>query len=252
MTGIRRCQRIGGNNKLIWQESGVMGMEIQDELEKPFDASQIKKREGKYEYLEIQDVIQRLNMVLGYDGWEFAVVEREKTDKELIVFGELRVRGEHGIISKMQCGRKKIIFPKGSDVPLDLGNDWKSAIGDCIKKCATLFGVGLYLTDEATDSFNDFSDYNRPIPKEEQPQKPKQASRPQTASASQASDDVDEIGTMKNEALGLEKKVLIMTGESQMTLRERLLNSRALPSTANALLDYTTKLNDLLEEGVNG
>ena len=225
-------------------------MSIQSELEKPFDAAQIKKRENKYEYLEIQDVVQRLNTVLGYDGWDFSILEREQTDKELIVFGAMVLRGEHGSVTKMQCGRKRIIFQKGSTIPMDLGNDWKSAIGDCIKKCATLYGVGLYLPEGTNDSYSGFSEYNQPDTGQKPPRKPNQPS-PSDAPATDAA-DVDEMGTMKNEALGLEKKVMIMTGETQIALRNRLINSRVLPDSANGLLDYVTKLQDLLEEGVSG
>lgn len=38
----------------------------------------------------------------------------------------------------------------GSPVPLDIGNDFKSATTDCMKKCASLFGIGadVYEADE--------------------------------------------------------------------------------------------------------
>jgi hypothetical protein len=50
-----------------------------------------------------------------------------------------------------QWGSQKIKRGRGNGTILDLGFDFKGATTDCLKKCATLVGVGLYLTrkDEA-------------------------------------------------------------------------------------------------------
>ena len=171
---------------------------IQDELKSTFDRGEIKKREGKYEYLEVQTVVQRLNDILGYDGWDFTIMEREQTEQELIVFGSMVVRGEEGSVTRMQCGRKRIAFKRGSDIPMDLGNDWKSAIGDCIKKCATLFGVGLYIKDDAPYGGADNNSGRR------QPQQ--QQSRQEPNEPSQPACEVDEVKEMQASLSQVEKK----------------------------------------------
>ena len=46
--------------------------------------------------------------------------------------------------------RKVIDEYTGSPIPLDIGNDFKAATTDCMKKCASLFGIGadVYEADE--------------------------------------------------------------------------------------------------------
>ncbi|MDP3795184.1 MAG: Rad52/Rad22 family DNA repair protein [bacterium] len=118
-------------------------------LEKPFDPSQIKQREGSFgdvlDYIEGPTVIQRLNEA--FDGeWSFEVVEYKVIDEEVLVIGKLSANG----IVKTQFGKSKITRHKESKKVISLGDDCKAASTDCLKKCATLFGVGLHLYLEET------------------------------------------------------------------------------------------------------
>jgi len=211
---------------------------IQEELDAMFDRGQVKKREGKYEYVEIRPVIQRLNDVLGYSGWSFKVTSTAETNLTLMVWGEMTVHTNDQDATRMQCGRKAIAFKKNSDVPLDIGNDWKSATSDCIKKCATLFGVGLYLSD----------DEYQPDTRENNPSPPRDTTSGSKKSPP-AEDTPDSIGALKTAAFELEKNVLRLTGETRIVMRERVLGSKNLPDTENGLMDYQAKLTDLLKEG---
>lgn len=105
-------------------------------LEKHFTADQIKQRQGEYgdilDYLEGATVIQRLNEAFDAE-WSFEIMEHLIQEKEILVLGKLTAQG----ITKTQFGNKLR--------EVSAGDDLKAATTDCIKKCATLFGIGLHL-----------------------------------------------------------------------------------------------------------
>jgi len=112
-------------------------------LEKPFGKEQIKQRKGTYgnmlDYVETHAVIQRLNDA--FDGnWCFEIMSQDQHAGEVVVSGKLTADG----ISKMQFGSNKISTSKQGEV-ISIGDDLKAATSDCLKKCATLFGIGLHL-----------------------------------------------------------------------------------------------------------
>jgi hypothetical protein len=112
-------------------------------LEKPFGKEQIKQRKGNFgdmiDYVETHAVIQRLND--SFEGqWSFEIITQEKEGSEVIVLGKLTVEG----VSKTQFGSNKISLSKAGEV-ISIGDDWKAAGSDSLKKCASLFGVGLHL-----------------------------------------------------------------------------------------------------------
>jgi len=112
-------------------------------LEKPFEANQIKQRKGTYggmlDYVETHAVIQRLNDAFDAN-WNFEIISHEVQDNEVIVLGKLTAND----VVKMQFGSNKISVSKQGEV-IGLGDDLKAASSDCLKKCATLLGVGLHL-----------------------------------------------------------------------------------------------------------
>ena len=115
-------------------------------LEKPFEPSQIKQREGMFgktlDYIEGHAVIQRLNEAFEAE-WSFSILKNEvlKETDEVIVLGELRAAN----VVKTQFGSSKITRAKGSGEPISIADDYKAAATDCLKKCATMLGVGLHL-----------------------------------------------------------------------------------------------------------
>ena len=115
-------------------------------LEKPFDASQIKRRQGNHgdvlDYIEAHAVIQRLNDAFEAN-WSFEVDKYEMREDEVIVLGKLTAAG----ITKMQFGSAEITKDDQGKV-ICLGDDLKASATASIRKCATLFGVGLYLYEE--------------------------------------------------------------------------------------------------------
>lgn len=118
-----------------------------DILEKEFEASQIKKRRGPFgadlDYVEAADVIRRLNQA--FDGeWSFEIMEHEQMFDEVVVLGKLTAQG----ISKSQFGNHQITKAKKDGAVVNIGFDLKAAASDCLKKCATHFGVALHLYSE--------------------------------------------------------------------------------------------------------
>lgn len=120
-----------------------MEQTIREVLEREFEPNLIKKRKGRgglvLDYLETATVIRRLNEAFGSD-WSFKILEHgvDSEAKAVWVLGELTAFG----LTKQQFGAKDI-YEKST-----LGDNLKSAASDCLKKCATLFGVGLHLYEE--------------------------------------------------------------------------------------------------------
>ena len=115
-----------------------METEAINSLGVPFSKNLVKARRqaGKsLSYLETHSVIDRLNAVWK-DKWSFEIVEILKGGEYVVVKGRLS-SPEGTVKENFGSGR---LFQKG-----DPGDSYKSAASDCLKKCATLFGVGLEL-----------------------------------------------------------------------------------------------------------
>ena len=121
-----------------------MEKQIRDILEFPFASEMIKQREGSYgrvlDYVEGWAVIQRLNEAFGGD-WDFEVKAYETLEEEVVVLGKISANG----IVKCQFGSSAITRAKETGKPISIGDDFKSAATDALKKCASLLGVALYL-----------------------------------------------------------------------------------------------------------
>jgi len=124
-----------------------------DLLEKPFTPEQIKRRQGTngdvLDYIEGCAVIQRLNECFDAE-WIFEIQEHRVYDDEVVVLGNLTAQG----VSKSQFGKSRITRSKKDNSIISLGDDLKAAATDCLKKCATLFGVGLHLYFDAPAGTN--------------------------------------------------------------------------------------------------
>ena len=112
-----------------------------DVLTRPFDASEIKQRDGRkgkrFDYVETHSVIARLNEA--FEGqWSFKVLDRIIEEGEIAVLGEFSAEGE----TKQQWGSRE--RNRGST----LGDCLKASTSDSLRKAATLFGVGLHLYGE--------------------------------------------------------------------------------------------------------
>ncbi len=122
-------------------------------LEKPFAPEQIKRRQGTngdvLDYIEGCAVIQRLNECFDSE-WIFEIQDHRVYDDEVVVLGKLTLQG----ISKSQFGKSRITKSRKDNSIISLGDDLKAAATDCLKKCATLFGVGLHLYFDVPQTAN--------------------------------------------------------------------------------------------------
>lgn len=127
----------------VQEKEGEMDSEVRAKLEKAFPQKLIKERRGTgrtLEYYETKIIIQRLNEALEGE-WEFSILDVNLLDDQVIVRGKMTVGG----MSREQFGVKRLVISKSTKEPMQIGDDTKAAASDCIKKCATLWGVGLEL-----------------------------------------------------------------------------------------------------------
>nr|DAO33591.1 MAG TPA: Rad52/22 family double-strand break repair protein [Caudoviricetes sp.] len=104
---------------------------------------------GKWKYVKSADVVLALNTIFG-GFWDFSIITDEATalemavkTKSVIVKGRLTITNPTtGVsITREQYGRKDVAFRKGTNEPMDFGNDMKAAASDALKKCASQFGL---------------------------------------------------------------------------------------------------------------
>ena len=107
---------------------------------------------GEWDYVKVGYVRKVLDSVFGFD-WDFEIettlaeaFEVAKLTKQCVVKGTITARvvddsGRIREIRKTQFGRCDVKLRKGTETPMDFGNDMKGAVSDCLKKCASLWGV---------------------------------------------------------------------------------------------------------------
>src|SRR5919198_422652 len=118
-------------------------------LSDPFDFTYTDTRGGvELTYLTGEQVATRLNQVLGVGGWSFRVLRHDVNAEadEAWALGEIVAEIDGKTVTRQQFGSQKIKRSRSSGVPMDIGFDLKGAATDAMKKCASLLGVGLYLS----------------------------------------------------------------------------------------------------------
>lgn len=103
-------------------------------------------------YIPVSEVINRMNRVLGVDKWSSEIIrcERDALDPDFIV-AHVRISvktigsaGQQTQVWKDGFGGQKIKRTRNGDI-VDLGDEFKGAVSDALKKAAQQLGVGLYL-----------------------------------------------------------------------------------------------------------
>lgn len=201
-------------------------------LEKPFEPSQIKQRQGSFghilDYVEGHVVTSRLNDA--FDGnWSFEVVRYRilKDTDEVLVLGKVTAEG----VTKMAFGSKEIERSKDTKAIVSLGDDLKAASTDALKKAASLLGVGLYL----------YSDH-RPNGKPEEGRPEPQNKGASTGNEKNQPEPKNEPGTGDGNSGRLTNKQLAMifaVGKSK-GLQSKEIKDKAL-ATFSKNLNFLTK-----------
>src|SRR3990172_7607215 len=133
-----------------------MALEINDAqyqiLTQATPGDEVRYREGKggrrFPYTDSAYVIRTLNLAFGWD-WSFEADNEDifyVNDRpfEAKVRGRLTVRSGDKTIVKVQFGCQPIEYQRNSpDMPVSLGDAYKGAASDALKKCASLLGIAL-------------------------------------------------------------------------------------------------------------
>jgi len=118
-------------------------------LAAPFEVTFTDVRGGvQLTYVSGEQVVRRLNEVLGVSGWSFRVLRHDINAEadEAWALGELVAEIGERTVVRQQFGSQKLKRSRSTGAPLDIGFDLKGAATDAMKKCASLLGVGLYLS----------------------------------------------------------------------------------------------------------
>jgi len=126
------------------QENGVspeQAIRILEKTPAEFIYERPAKGGGKWQYVTGGYVKQTLNFVFAYN-WDFFIDKQEEKYGQVVTLGRLVVKDKNGnTITKTQVGKADIKFKKGTKDALDYGNDCKASATDCLKKCASEFGI---------------------------------------------------------------------------------------------------------------
>lgn len=124
---------------------------------------------GNWTYIKASYVRKVLDSVFGFnwmlsidtslkEAFEVAIITGTCVVKGTVT-GRVKTDGEWIALSKTQFGRSDVKFKTewddvakkkvATNKPLDFGNDMKAATSDCLKKCASLFGIGADVYEES-------------------------------------------------------------------------------------------------------
>lgn len=130
---------------------------------KQYVKSRPAKGGGSWDYVTGGYVKKCLNLMFGWD-WDFEIIDEKILieAKEIVVKGKLTCRSNGKTIVKMQFGNKDIIFKRGTNIPLSVGNDLKAATTDCLKKCAAELGIAsdIYNKEDFREVIVDTNNYD--------------------------------------------------------------------------------------------
>jgi Rad52/22 family double-strand break repair protein len=127
----------------------VPGAAVYARLAAPFDSTFRDNRGGvELEYITGEQVVSRLNDVLGVAAWSFRVLQHgiNVEADEAWALGEITAEIDTRTVVRQQWGSQKLKRSRSTGAPLDIGFDLKGSGTDALKKCASLLGVGLYLS----------------------------------------------------------------------------------------------------------
>lgn len=121
--------------------------------------AEIRYRQGrggrKFLYTDTAYVIRTLNLAFNWN-WDFVVDNEDvfyvnERPFEVKCRGRLTVRMGEREITKTQFGCQPIEFLQDKDSPVSVGDAFKGAASDALKKCASLIGIALDLYDSDSD-----------------------------------------------------------------------------------------------------
>jgi len=150
---------------------------IYEKLSAPFPTEMertLNKGGARLTYIPQAEIVNRLNKVFGVDNWTSETVDtyRDHHDPDWVI---ARVRltattytdTADGVavktFSRDGIGGQKIKRTKSGDI-VDLGDEFKGAASDALKKAATLLGIALYLARDV-EAMDAEEEEQKPEPK---------------------------------------------------------------------------------------
>jgi len=105
----------------------------------------LQEREGRggktFTYVDVHYVVAVLNFVFSH-RWSDAYVDYHREGSQLWVRCTLSVTLPNGVIVSHQAtGSGEVKLQKGTNNPVDLGDDWKAVEADALKKAAWKYGI---------------------------------------------------------------------------------------------------------------
>lgn len=147
---------------VLQKEYSIVSEKIKSLFNQPTPKEVIKRRMGRggkyFDYVEVGYVVKKLNELFG-PFWKFEIVDKGREGDQIWVLGRLTVYFSKDFsISKEQYGSATVKKAKDGSI-LSLGDDFKAASSDALKKCASLFGIAAdvyFKNDESIrDEFDD-------------------------------------------------------------------------------------------------
>lgn len=130
-----------------------------DKLTEPFPQEMertVQKSGTRLTYLPVSEVINRMNRIFGPTGWSHEVIScgRDAQDSDWVI-AHVRVstvenqsREKWTVNHHDGFGGVRVKRTKQGDI-VDLGDEFKGAVSDALKKACQHLGVGLYLARDA-------------------------------------------------------------------------------------------------------
>lgn len=127
-----------------------------ERLSEPFPQEMertVQKSGTRLTYLPVSEIINRMNRVFGPTGWSHEVLScgRDATDADWVVahvrVSVIRTSPTTGVAERSShdgFGGGRVKRTKQGEI-VDLGDEFKGAVSDALKKACQHFGVGLYL-----------------------------------------------------------------------------------------------------------
>jgi len=128
-----------------------------DILRKPLQEHSRRGPGGSYSYHKGSDVIRRLNEAFGH-AWSSERLEERVIDDQVLILVSIYVVNKDGdTVTHQGYGSAQIARHKGNSAMIDLGNSYKSAYTNALKKAAEQFGIGLGDDEDAVTKSNSSS-----------------------------------------------------------------------------------------------
>jgi len=222
-----------------------MEKEIKDILEKPFDPADIGKDYNKNAYVKPHLIIRRLNKAYDQNGWHFELLERIVEHDTIIQFGRLGIPNDAGeMVWKENCGARRCSYMKDkdgrpSDKRLDVGNDYKSAVSNCLKRCAMMHGIALDLYGDPEQSERTGADSSQK--QKNAPNKPPTDGKQGKGTGSaEGGMKPDQLTKVKNRVAAAEKMAMAkgLTQADVDTLKKKLLADVTPETELDKLMAY--------------